>query len=314
MEKAKQPEKNWDTSKIASQKGKTALITGGTGGVGFADAQALAAKGATVIIVGRNPQKGADAAERIRQTCTDADVSFQRVDLGSLPEIKDFAREMGEQLDSLDILINNAGIMMPAGRHVTSDGFELQFGTNYLAHFALTGGLLPLLKRAKAARVVTMATLPGKFHIDFDNLQSEKSYRAAAAYGQSKLAELIFAIHLQRLSERNGWGISSMGAHPGLAATDLVTKQAGSNTAAMAFLRVMFTVFPFMRQSADKGALPTLFATTAPDAKGGAHYGPNGFNEMAGYPALAKINPLAQDLPTAERLWNVSLELTNAGY
>ncbi|MDR1570271.1 MAG: SDR family oxidoreductase [Oscillospiraceae bacterium] len=314
MDKTIQPEKNWDARKIASQGGKVALITGGTGGLGFADAKALASKGAKVIIIGRNQEKGAGAVRRIKEIDTNADISFFSVDLGNLSAIKAFAEQMNGQLSRLDILINNAGIMMPAERKLTTDGFELQFGTNYLAHFALTGELLPLLRKTEGARVVTLATLPGKYSIDFNNLQSENHYSAWVSYGQSKLAELIFALHLQRLSERNKWGISSMGAHPGLSATDLITKQAGSNTGMVAGMRVMFRIFPFMRQPADKGALPTLFAATSPYAVGGMHYGPNGFGETSGYPTLAKINPQAQDVQIAERLWSVSEELTKISY
>ncbi|MDR1539282.1 MAG: SDR family oxidoreductase [Clostridiales bacterium] len=314
MDKTNQPEINWDSSKMASQKGKVALITGGTGGLGFADAKALALKGAKVIIIGRNQKKGSEAIERIKKIDANSDVSFFPVDLGNLSAIKSFADQMNKQLYRLDILINNAGVMMPAKRQLTADGFELQFGTNYLSHFALTGEVFPILKKTDGARVVTIATLPGRYRIDFDNLQSEKRYSAWVAYGQSKLAELIFALHLQRLSERNKWGISSMAAHPGLSVTDLVTEQAGSNTGMMAVMRAMFRIFPFMRQTADKGSLPALFAATAPKAIGGMHYGPNGFGEMSGYPALAKINSQAKDVQIADRLWSISEKLTRISY
>jgi NAD(P)-dependent dehydrogenase (short-subunit alcohol dehydrogenase family) len=270
--------------------------------------------GAKVIIIGRNQKKGIEAVDRIKQFDKNADVSFSPVDLGSLSAIKFFAEQMKQQLGGLDILINNAGIMMPAERQLTTDGFELQFGTNYLAHFALICEVFPLLKKTEGARVVTLATLPGSYSIDFNNLQSENRDSAWTAYGQSKLAELIFALHLQRLSERNKWGISSMGAHPGLSITDLVTKQSGSNTGMAAGMRVMFRIFPFMRQTADKGALPTLFSATAPNAVGGMHYGHNGFGEMSGYPILAKINPQAYDEHIAERLWSVSEILTKISY
>lgn len=314
MEKAIQPEKKWNTNKIANQTGKIAIITGGTGGVGFADAKALASKGAKVILLGRNPQKGKEAVSKINQMYKDAEVSFYSVDLGNLAEVKSFGKKMCQQLDRLDILINNAGVMMPKQRTLTSDGFELQFGTNYLAHFALTSELLPLLKKTKGARVVTLGTLPGNFSIDFENLQAEKSYSAWTAYNQSKLAEIIFALHLQRLSEQNNWGISSMGAQPGLVATGLVTKEAGSDTTLMAIGRVIFKIFPFVRQTADKGALSTLYAATDPHAKGGVLYGPNGMGEVSGYPRLGKINKEAKDLKIAQRLWDISLNLAKVKY
>ena len=314
MDTSIQPEKNWDTSKIASQSGKVAIITGGTGGVGFADAKALALKGCTVIIIGRNSEKGSEAIARIKEIDAQADVSFFSIDLGNLSAIKSFSEQMNRKLSRLDILINNAGIMMPAERQLTADGFELQFGTNYLAHFALTCQLLPLLKKTDGARVVTLSTLPGKYLIDFDDLQSEKKYSAWTAYGQSKLAELIFALHLQRLSDENNWNIQSMGAHPGLSVTDLITKQAVSTSGMTAGMRILFKIFPFMRQTADKGALPTLFAAVDPHAIGGNHYSPHGVGEMTGYPALAKINPQALDTHIAERLWSISENLTNLSY
>jgi NAD(P)-dependent dehydrogenase (short-subunit alcohol dehydrogenase family) len=315
MEKNIQPQKHWNIDNIPNQNGKTVLITGGSSGIGLACTKALASKGAEIIILGRNKEKGATAINSIKNIVPNAKVEFQPLNLGDLSKINVFVNNITGRLEKLDILINNAGIMMPAKRELTADGFESQFGVNYLSHFALTGLLLPLLKRTSGVRVVTLTSFPaGNIQINFDNLQAEKKYNPSLAYMQSKLAALIFALHLQRISEKNKWGITSVCSHPGLSATNLVNKESGSNTTMMAFLRFIFALFPSIRQSSENGALPTLYAATDPAAEGGMLYGPDGFMELKGHPKLTKINAKAYDLPIVEQLWSISEKLTKVSY
>lgn len=297
---------SWTTSDIPPQKGRSAVITG-TGGLGFEDAVALARAGGEIIIAGRNPQKGVEAVAKVRAQVPSATVRFEQVDLASLQSITDFGARLRGQRGSLDLLINNAAVMLPSQRQETSDGFELQFGTNYLGHFALTAQLMPLLQQGKDARVVTLSSVASRDGaINFDDLQSERSYDSMRAYSQSKLACLMFAFELQRRSEVGRWGIASIAAHPGISRTDLLHNAPGRWSA----IGMMRTLLWFMFQSAPQGALPTLFAATSPEAKAGAYYGPDKMNEIRGFPALSKIPPQAADRVVAERLWCVSEQLT----
>jgi len=299
---------NWTTSDMPSQKGRSAVITG-TGGLGFEDALALAQAGGEVIIAGRNPEKGADAAARIRANVPSAAISFEQVDLASLTSIKDFGVRMRKQRDSLDLLINNAAVMTPPKRQETLDGFELQFGVNYLGHFALTAELLPLLHEGRNARVVTLSSIANREGtINFDDLQAMQSYIPMRAYSQSKLACLMFAFELQRRSEAGQWGITSIAAHPGISRTDLLHNAPGRRSVAS----MMRTFLWFLFQPASQGALPTLFAATSPQA--GAYYGPDKMNDVRGFPTLAKIPPQATVLSDAERLWDISEQLTEASF
>ncbi|MES2465377.1 MAG: SDR family oxidoreductase [Armatimonadota bacterium] len=297
---------NWTTSDIPSQQGRLAVITG-TGGLGFEDALALARAGAEVIIAGRNPQKGADAVAKIRASVPSANVQFEQVDLASLASIADFGARMRSQRNSLDLLINNAGVMVPPRRQVTSDGFELQLGTNYLGHFFLTAQLIPLLSEGKNARVVTLSSVAARDGaINFDDLQAERSYHPMRVYSQSKLACLLFAFELQRRSEAGRWGITSIAAHPGISRTDLLHNAPG-RWSAMGMAR---TFLWFLFQPASQGALSTLFAATSPEAKGGGYYGPAGFAETRGVPAEAAVPKQALDKQAASHLWEISERLT----
>lgn len=301
---------NWTTSDIPPQQGRSAIITG-TGGLGFEDALALARAGGEVIIAGRNPQKGEEAVARITAEVPSATIRFEQVDLACLKSIMDFGARLRRQRNSLDLLINNAAVMTPPKRQETSDGFELQFGTNYLGHFALTAQLMPLLCAGRKARVVTLSSVAARDGaINFEDLQAEQSYHPMRVYSQSKLACLMFAFELQRHSEANRWGVTSIGAHPGISRTDLLHNAPGRRSAAS----MMRTLLWFLFQPAAQGALPTLFAATSADAKAGAYYGPDRMSEMRGFPALSKVPPQALDRAASERLWTVSTQLTGATF
>lgn len=296
----------WTASDIPSQRRRTAVVTG-AGGLGFEDALALARAGAHVTIAGRNPSKGAAAVNQIRQRVPGAKVTFGLLDLASLDSIRSFVQGLRSSHDSLDLLINNAAVMAPPRRQVTADGFELQLGTNYLGHFALTAQLLPLLRNGKQARVVTLSSVAAREGvIDFEDLQAQGVYKPMRAYGQSKLACLMFALELQRRSDVAGWGIESIAAHPGISRTDLLPNGAGAWSVGGFLRRFMWFLF----QPAGQGALPTLFAATSPQARGGAYYGPDRLYEMRGYPSVAAIPVQALDAAAAARLWTVSEKLT----
>lgn len=296
----------WTASDIPAQPGRTAVVTG-TGGLGFEDALALARAGDEVIIAGRDPWKGADAVGSIRAAVPAAKVSFERLDLASLASVAEFGARLQSKRGSLDLLINNAGVMVPPERQVTKDGFELQLGTNYLGHFALTAHLLPLLRKGRNARVVSLSSVAARAGtIDFENLNAERSYKPMPVYSQSKIACLMFAFELERRSRARGWGITSIAAHPGVSRTQLLHNAPGRGS----LHSIIRSVLPFMFQPAAQGALPTLFAATAPEAKGGAYYGPGKMREMRGFPAPAKVPPQALDEAVAARLWDLSEVLT----
>jgi NAD(P)-dependent dehydrogenase (short-subunit alcohol dehydrogenase family) len=296
----------WTTANIPSQAGRSAVVTG-TGGLGYEDALELARAGATVILAGRNPRKGAAAVQRIRSALPSAHIRFEPLDLASLKSIEAFGERLRTQMDSLDLLINNAGVMVPPQRQATIDGFELQLGTNYLGHFALTGQLMPLLRKSEAARVVTLSSVAARNgEIDFDDLNSERRYRPMPVYSQSKLACLMFALELQRRSEAGAWGITSVAAHPGVARTDLLHNAPGR----WSVIGMVRTFLWFLFQPASQGALPTLFAATSPEVQPGGYYGPDGPSEIRGYPASAKIPQQALDQTAAASLWQISEERT----
>lgn len=301
---------NWRAADIPSQHGRTAVVTG-TGGLGFESALALARAGATVILAGRNAPKAGSAVDEIRRRVPGAQVVFEALDLASLDSIRVFATRLRNQHRSLELLVNNAGVMTPPRRMQTSDGFELQFGTNYLGHFALTAQLLPLLREADQARVVSVSSIAARDGvIDFDNLQSQRTYKPMVAYNQSKLACLMFALELQRRSRAGGWGVDSIGAHPGISRTDLLPNGAGARSIPGLLRRYMWFLF----QPAAQGALPTLFAATSPQAEGGAYYGPDRFSETRGYPTVARVPPQALDADTSARLWVESERLTGVAF
>jgi NAD(P)-dependent dehydrogenase (short-subunit alcohol dehydrogenase family) len=300
----------WTASHIPDQNSRTAVVTG-TGGLGFEDALALARGGADVIIAGRSPSKGTAAVNEIRRRVPCANVRFGLLDLANLDSIKAFGEGLRNSLDSLDLLINNAGVMTPPTRHVTTDGFELQFGTNHLGHFALAGQLLPLLRKGDRARVVTVSSIAARHGaIHFDDLQFERGYKPMVAYSQSKLACLMFAFELQRRCNAAGWSIESIAAHPGVSRTDLIPNGSGEWSAAGVLRRFMWFLF----QPPARGALPTLYAATSLKARGGAYYGPNKLSEVRGYPATAKAPPQSLDIESAKRLWTESERLTGMAY
>ena len=302
----------WSTADIPSQDGKTAVITGATGGLGYETALALAGAGAAVVLTGRNDAKGQDAIQRIRGQFPDAKISYETLDLASLASVAGFAARFAAAHASLDLLINNAGVMALPKRQTTADGFEMQFGTNYLGHYALTAHLLPLLRRGNQPRVVNLSSLAHRSGaIDFDDLQGAKSYNPFKAYCQSKLAMLIFALELQRRSNAAGWGLLSNAAHPGYALTDLIANGPGTRGLLGQLGKILQ---PFASHSAAEGALPTLFAATSPEAQPGGYYGPNWFYELKGPPEPAKIMPRAKDAAVAARLWDVSAVLTGVSF
>jgi NAD(P)-dependent dehydrogenase (short-subunit alcohol dehydrogenase family) len=303
----------WTPRDIPNQAGKLAIVTGATGGLGLETALGLAAAGAEVIIAGRNPAKGRAAEALIRQCHRDANVRFEVIDLASLASVADFANRMLAADRPIDILINNAGVMAPRTRQVTADGFEMQFGTNYLSHFALTGRLLPLLKAAKA-RVVELSSIAHRSgKIRLDDLNYKQGYKPFPVYGQSKLAMLMFAIELDRRSKEKGWALTSVAAHPGLARTDLVANgpAIGANGLMTSGINL---VVRLMGHSAAAGALPTLMAATKPGVLGGQYFGPRGWMELKGPPGPGKIAPQASDSTLAAKLWAASERLTGVTF
>jgi NAD(P)-dependent dehydrogenase (short-subunit alcohol dehydrogenase family) len=302
----------WTLADIPPQTGRRAIVTG-TGGLGYETALALAAAGASVVLAGRNETKGRGSVVRILNKHPQASIAFARLDLANLASIIDFAGQMEAMREPIDLLVNNAGVMAPPHRATTRDGFELQFGTNHLGHFALTGRLLPLLRAAEAPRVTTVSS--GAHHtgkIDFDDLQWRKHYRAWPAYSQSKLANLLFAFELQRRSDAGGWGLLSDAAHPGYARTELIANGPGLGSMMSRLGGVL--IAPWASQSAADGALPQLFAATSPDAEPGGYYGPSRRFELVGPPGPARISRAAQDQAVAARLWELSEALTHVRF
>ncbi len=308
---AEDRKKDWTSADIPSQKGKSVVITG-TGGIGYEIALELTRAGAQVIMAGRNRSKGEEAINKIMKVNPSGSIRFEELDLADLASINAFGERLKVQHNSLDILVNNAAVMNPPKRLVTKDGFELQMGTNYLGHFALTAQLLPLLLKGNKPRVVTLSSIAHRAGvINFDDLQSENSYKPMVAYSQSKLACLMFALELQRRSDAFGWGISSLGAHPGISRTELIPNGAGKNSPT-GIVRRLFG--PVLFQPAAHGAWPPLYAATSESATGGTYYGPSRMNEMRGYPMIAKIAPQALDADASTKLWEVSEQLTKVKF
>lgn len=300
----------WTVDNIPVLRGRSVVITG-TGGIGYETAVAMAGAGATVMLAGRNPASGRAAVERMRAAWPSADVSFEQVDLADLSSIAAFGERMGSERDSLDLLINNAGVMAPPDKRLTKDGFELQFGTNFLGHFALTAQLMPLLRLGHEPRVVTLGSIAANSaSIDFSNLNAERSYKPMVNYGQSKLACVLFAFELQRRSDAGGWGIDSIGAHPGVSRSDLITNSADR----WHISSLLRTYLPFLFQPVAQGALPSLFAATSPDSRPCGYYGPDRMGETRGHPVPARIVDQARDPQVAARLWNEALRLTGVSF
>jgi NAD(P)-dependent dehydrogenase (short-subunit alcohol dehydrogenase family) len=297
----------WTAADIPDQHHRIAIVTGANSGIGLVAARELARAGARVIMACRDASKADRAAGLIRGEVSGADVEVAALDLASLDSVRQFAGGYSEP--HLDLLINNAGVMVPP-RRITADGFELQLGTNHLGHFALTGLLMEPLLATPGARVVTVSSTAHKMgRIDFDDLQSERSYRRWLRYGQSKLANLLFALELDRRLRAAGADLLSVAAHPGYAATNLQTAATPSRIE-----RLGSTVLNrIYAQDADRGALPTLYAATA-DVPGGSFVGPDGFQEMRGYPTLVSPTRAARNPQTARRLWGVSEQLTGVHF
>src|SRR6476646_11354764 len=297
------------STQVPSQLGRTAVVTGATGGLGYETALALSKAGAEVILTGRDDRKGRPAIDKISHEVAGARLSYEPLYLASLASVADFAQRMGAR-QSLDLLINNAGVMALPRRQITADGFEMQFGTNHLGHFALTARLMPRLRRASGARVVSLSSLAHRTGwIDFNDLQGERLYSPWKAYGQSKLACLMFALELQRRSEAAGWNVISSAAHPGFARTNLFSSGPGG----LLSLATDFSA-PFFAHSAGDGARPILVAATSPEAGPGAYYGPGGLGELRGAPARALIMPQVRNPAAAASLWDVSEKLTATSF
>jgi NAD(P)-dependent dehydrogenase (short-subunit alcohol dehydrogenase family) len=291
----------WTSDDVPGQHGRLAVVTGADTGLGFETARVLAARGASVVLAVRDTDKGKQAAARIAGAAPGADVTVQHLDLASLDSIRAAAGEMRARHPRIDLLINNAGVMFPP-KQTTPDGFELQFGTNHLGHFALTGLLLEQMLPVPGSRVVTISSLAHRIRarINFDDLQGERSYRRVAAYSQSKLANLMLTYELQRRLSGAGTTIA-VAAHPGLAATELTRHSPA--IAAFFYARLI-------SQNPAMGALPALRAATDPGVLGGQYYGPRGLLRTRGYPTLAKSSRQSHDTTLQRRLWTVSEELT----
>ncbi len=292
----------WTTENIPDQTGKVVIVTGSSSGIGYEAARVLAMKNATVILAVRNRNKGDKAIQDIMAQYSQAKVQRMDLDLADLKSIKQFVTDFKKDYKQLDLLINNAGVMIPP-YSLTQDGFELQMGTNHLGHFALTALLYPLLQKSKDARIVNVSSMAHKFgDIDFKDLHWEKrKYKAGRAYGDSKIANLYFTYELARRSRGKGPMVTA--AHPGWTATDLQRHIKGGSLANRVF-----------GQPIRMGALPTLRAATDPDALSGDFYGPDGFMEMKGYPVKVISNQLSQDTERAQLLWQVSEELTGVEF
>jgi NAD(P)-dependent dehydrogenase (short-subunit alcohol dehydrogenase family) len=294
---------NWRTKNIPDLTGQVVIVTGANSGIGYETAKALAKNGATVVMACRNLEKAKAAADEIRLADKKARLDIIQLDLADLGSVRKFAEAFKSKYDSLNLLINNAGVMIPPFTR-TADGFELQFGANHLGHFALTGLLMDRLLETPKARVVNVSSSAhrmGSGTINFENLNAEQGYNAAEAYAQSKLANLIFTLALNRYFEESGSEAIAAAAHPGWTVTGL---QKG----------ILHAASRIIGQQPDMGALPTLRAATDPDVQPNDYYGPGGIMEMRGYPVRVDSIEATKDPELAERLWDVSEELTGVRY
>jgi NAD(P)-dependent dehydrogenase (short-subunit alcohol dehydrogenase family) len=305
---------NWTVADMPHLEGKTAIVTGATAGLGLVSATELAARGASVTLAVRDVARGERAARVIREANPGAIVSVTRLDLASLASIREFSSVFIKSHKRLDILMNNAGIMGVPQREVTADGFEAQFGTNHLGHFALTGLLLPLIKKTPGARIVTVSSNLHKTGVmNFDDLMGGVKYKAWAAYGQSKLANLLFTSELQRRLVAAKVDAIAVAAHPGWSNTSLM--MSGPMKGRGAFMKWLGqSVTNRMAQPASMGALNQLYAATASDVKGNDYIGPRGKNEQSGYPHKAGRSAAAKNTTEAKRLWDESEKLTGVSY
>ncbi len=296
----------WTAADVPDQTGRVAIVTGSNTGLGYETALVLADRGARVVLAVRDTEKGKAAAARIVGASPRAEVTVQPLDLGSLQSIRTSAEELKAAYPRIDLLINNAGVMYVSPRQTTKDGFEMQFGTNHLGHFALTGLLLENLLPVDGSRVVTVSSVGHRIRaaIHFDDLQWERSYNRVAAYGQAKLANLMFTYELQRRLGGHDEPTIALAAHPGLSDTEL-----GRHLPAP--VRPLYSL---ISQGSAKGALSTLRAATDPAAHGGQYYGPDGLGESSGHPKVVQSSKQSHDQDIQGRLWTVSEELTGVSY
>jgi NAD(P)-dependent dehydrogenase (short-subunit alcohol dehydrogenase family) len=293
---------HWIDQNLSSQDGKTILITGGNSGIGYYAVLALAKAGAHVVIAGRNPDRIAQAINGIEAEGVNGHVEAAIVDLASLASVKQFSDKFRASHPKLDVLINNAGVMMPP-EGKTKDGFESQFGVNFLGHFALTGLLFDRLQSTAGSRVVTLSSIAHRgAQIDFDNLRLEKPYDPKREYYQSKLADLLFALELGRRIDAKEASVLSVACHPGFTKTELQRHIDPAMLAKMTFMEAW------------QGALPTLVAATGPHVKQGDYYGPDGPGEFGGFPAIGEIDASALDAAAAKRLWDVAQNATGIAF
>ncbi len=297
----------WTSANIPDQNGRLAVVTGANSGLGLETARELARRGAKVVLAVRNLDKGAAAVDDIKTEQPDADLELQQLDLASLESIAGAAAELSGTYDSIDLLINNAGVMYTP-KQSTADGFEMQLGTNHLGHYAFTGQLIDRLAGVEGSRIVTVSSVGHRIlsRIDFDDLNAEKKYNRIAAYGRSKLANLLFTYELQRRLEAAGSKAIALAAHPGGSDSELARHIPGADRVRPLFQRMV--------QSSAMGALSTLRAATDPAATGGQYYGPDGFMEFKGHPVIVKSNSASHDTETQRRLWEVSESMTGVIY
>jgi NAD(P)-dependent dehydrogenase (short-subunit alcohol dehydrogenase family) len=304
---------HWTIEAIPDQTGRTAIVTGANSGIGFEAARALAGKGAHVVLTARGEAKGQRALDTIRAAHPKASLEVMQLDLADLHSIWEFSENFRQKHDQLDLLINNAGVMAIPYRE-TEDGFEMQFGTNHLGHFALTGRLLEVLLQTSGSRVVTVSSnLHARGKIELNDLMGRQKYDKWAAYGQSKLANLLFAYELDRRLKAIAAATISLGVHPGYANTQL--QMTGPEMEGSTLRRWMMDIGNnLFAQSAAMGALPTLYAATKPGLQGGEYVGPDGFRGLRGYPVVTRSSQRSYDQDMAARLWEVSEELTGVKY
>lgn len=308
------------TLSIPDLAGKFVVVTGANSGLGLGVTKRFAAAGADIVMAIRNRAKGEAAVADIRAQVPQAKLTIKKLDLSSLASVAALGEELNSEGRPIDILVNNAGVMQPPQRDTTVDGFELQFGSNHLGHFALTAHLLPLLRAADNPRVVSLSSLAARFgRINFDDPNFERSYSANLSYGQSKIATLMFALELDRLSRQHGWGMMSNAAHPGLCKTNLQISGPSHGrekpTALARFYQFSWRYLPFMWQEVEDGIVPVLYAAADPKARGAEFYGPRGFQEFAGGGVTdAKIPGRAANTEDCRRLWQLSEQLTGASY
>jgi NAD(P)-dependent dehydrogenase (short-subunit alcohol dehydrogenase family) len=303
----------WSTDDIPDLAGRTAVVTGANSGLGFETALALAGAGAHVVLACRNQDKGGIALDRIHEKVPAADVELDRLDLADLASVREFASAFSSRHEGLDILVNNAGVMA-VPRRETADGFEMQFGTNHLGHFALTGLLLPSLLARPGARIVTVSSELARLgHLHFDDLQGVARYGKWSAYARAKLANQLFTLELSRRATDRNVDLVSVSAHPGYAATNLQAvgpQMTGSSLMA----RLSDLGNALFAQSAAAGALPTLFGATAPGVRGGQYFGPDKLFGMRGHPTPVSFVRAARKPEDGRRLWQVSEDLTDVSF